>query len=72
MNEMLIPPLKKIYEGRDVQEMNFRTDVEIDRESTMRYSAIYGCTDVRIARGLFMNRKEYEQWRKKVLETKLP
>lgn len=72
MNEHLIPALKKIYEGRDVQEMDFRNDVEIDRESTMRYSARLGCTDVRIALGLFKTPKEYEQWRKKVLATKLP
>jgi hypothetical protein len=72
MNENLIPVLQKIYEGRDVQEMEFRNDLEIDKESAVKYAARFGCTDVRIAQGRFMNRSEYELWRKKVLETKLP
>ena len=70
---MLIPTLKKVYANeKDIIEKEFRDDFEIDKEYTQEFAQRNHRGSIRISEGFFLNKNEYEKWRKEVLSSNLP
>jgi hypothetical protein len=69
---ILIPELQKIFiDDKKALERDFSNKVTINKKTEQKYALrIRG--SVRIVTGRYKTKDEYEQWRKKVLETPLP
>lgn len=69
---MLLQELKKNYKDeKEVLERDFRQDVEIDKDLSLRFRHRFRGS-VRVTEGLFFERNEYEKWKEEVLKSKLP
>lgn len=68
----VISELEKVFKDeKEIWERDFRDDVDIDRDQSRKFSQRFRGS-IRISKGLFFTKEEYENWRKENSEPKLP